>query len=141
MPYATAPNLLENRPSFRYDGQYNGSNDEKGQRMSKSKRSKSTSQAGKGPMAVGLAWFRRDEWPQLLASAADREKLEDTYDEWLRDARQLLLDAATRGSVIEKVDVGIDEFLAWCRRENRPLDGTARASFASYKLQQSKPGR
>jgi hypothetical protein len=108
--------------------------------MRKSERNKSTSQAGKGPLAVGLAWFRRDEWPQLLASAADREKLEDTYDEWLREARKLLLDAATRGVAIEKVDVGIDELLAWCRHENRPLDGDARASFASYKLLQSKPG-
>jgi len=92
-------------------------------------------------MAVALAWFRRDEWPQLLASAADREKLEDTYDQWLREARKLLLDAATCGVAIEKVDVGIDELLAWCRRENRLLDGDARASFAAYKLLQSKPGK
>jgi hypothetical protein len=109
--------------------------------MGKSERNKSTSHAGEGRMAVGLAWFRRDEWPRLVASAVDREVLEDTYDEWLRDARRLLLDAATRGMAVEKVDVGIDELLAWCRHENRPLDSYARASFASYKLSQSKPGK
>ncbi len=109
--------------------------------MRKSEHNKPASQAGKGPIGVGLAWFRRDEWPQLLASAADREKLEDTYDEWLGEARKLLLDMATRGIAIEKVDVGIDELSAWCRHENRPLDGDARASFASYKLLKSKPGK
>jgi hypothetical protein len=109
--------------------------------MGKSKRDKSASHAGKGPIAVGLAWFRRDEWPQLLASAVDRDRLEDTYDEWLRDAQKLLLDMATRGVAIEKVDVTVAELLAWCRHENRPLDGEARASFASYKLSQSKPGK
>ncbi len=65
--------------------------------------------------------------------------MEDSYDDWLRDARKLLLDFPSRGVPIEKVDVGIDELLAWCRQENRPLDGEVRASFASYKLSQSKP--
>ncbi len=106
--------------------------------MSKSKRNKSASKPGKGGIAIGLAWFRREEWPQLLASAADRENLEDTYDEWLRAARQTLLDATTRGLNIEKVDVGIDELLSWCRSENCPLDGAARSSYAAYKLQQRK---
>ena len=49
-------------------------NDEKEQPMRKSEHNKPASQAGKGPIGVGLAWFRRDEWPQLLASAADRRE-------------------------------------------------------------------
>ena len=109
--------------------------------MWKSERNKSASRAGKDPIAVGLAWFRRDEWPQLLASAVDREKLEDTYDEWLGEARKFLLDAAARGVAIEKVDVAVDELLVWCRHENRLPDGDARASFASYKSLQNKPSK
>ena len=109
--------------------------------MSKSERNNSASQAGKGPIAAGVAWYRRDEWPQLLATAADRDDLEDTYDEWLSSARKFLLDMATRGLAIQKVDVGIDELLAWCRQENRPQDGDARSSFAAYKLAQSGPGK
>ena len=32
-------------------------------------------------LVFGLAWYRREEWPELLSAAIDREKLENTYAE------------------------------------------------------------
>ncbi len=55
--------------------------------MSKSGRNEPASKAAKGEVAVVLAWFRREEWPQLLANSADREKLEDTYFSGTGNAR------------------------------------------------------
>ncbi len=61
--------------------------------------------------------------------------LEDTYDEWLQSAQRTLPDLDAQGVAVEKVDVGVDELVAWCQQEHRPLDGAARAGYASLKLQ------
>ncbi|MHC4179743.1 MAG: hypothetical protein ACYSWU_19720 [Planctomycetota bacterium] len=69
----------------------------------------------KDEMVIGMAWFRREEWSRFLEVSADRDQLEETYDEWLQSAPQALLDFAAEGQRLEKVDVGVDELLKWCR--------------------------
>ena len=32
---------------------------------------------------VGVAWYREDQWNRLRALATDRDKLANTYAEWL----------------------------------------------------------
>ena len=70
---------------------------------------------GKDEVAVGVAWFRREEWPRLLEVSADRDQFEEIYDEWLQSARDMLLRLGAEGQRVEKVDVGVEELLKWCR--------------------------
>lgn len=87
-------------------------------------------------VAVGLAWYRKDEWPQLLEVSVDADQLEGSWDEWVRHARKKLARMVTQGVPVEKVDVGVDDLVAWCRRQGRPVDASARADFALDKLTQ-----
>ncbi len=107
--------------------------------MSKSERDKTASQAGKGPVALALVWFRRGEWPRLLASAADRDELEETYDDGCEARKSCSMTA--RGVGIEKVDVGVDELLAWCRHEKRRWTASPDRVLQLFKLQQSERRR
>lgn len=38
-----------------------------------------------GTAALGIGWYRREDWPRLLQLVPDRAALHDTYDEWLSD--------------------------------------------------------
>jgi len=84
---------------------------------------------------MDVASYPRQEWPRLLASASDRADLVDTYDEWLQSAQRTLLKLGAQGITVEKTDVGVDELVSWCQQEHRALDGTARASYVSLKVQ------
>ena len=41
---------------------------------------------------IAVAWYRRDQWERLRELAADPEKLEPTYDEWLEMAQRKLME-------------------------------------------------
>jgi len=70
----------------------------------------------------------------LRAEAADPEVLEETYEEWLSVAQGAVLDLARQAVRAERVEIDVEELLAWCRANNRPLDGKARAEFTTRQL-------
>lgn len=84
---------------------------------------------------VGVAWYRREQWERLLDIAADRDVLEDTYDEWQTLAEETLRNLAKKGIVPRKVDIDVEELLSWCHSQHRPVDGKARSGFVAAKLQ------
>jgi hypothetical protein len=85
---------------------------------------------------TGLAWYRREQWPLLREEAADSEVLEETYEDWLSIAQKAVLDLAREGVRAERVEIDVEELLAWCRANNRPLNGKARAEFTTRQLRQ-----
>ncbi len=101
-----------------------------------SKKKTSDQASSQADMAIGVAWYCREEWGRLLAVSVDRERMEETYDEWMRSARRTLLEMKGQGAHVEKVDVGVDELVKWCRDRNVSVNGEARANFASFKLLQ-----
>ena len=83
---------------------------------------------------TGIAWYRRDQWPLLLKTAADRSELEETYDEWLTNVRQIMTDIESKGVQVIKVPIDLEDLIEWCKLEGRGQDGAARASYTSNKL-------
>jgi hypothetical protein len=83
---------------------------------------------------TGIAWYHREQWPLLRKEAADPEVLEETYEDWLSIAERSVLDMAQEGVRTERVEVDVQELLTWCRTNNRPLDGKARAEFTTRQL-------
>ena len=100
------------------------------------KKKKSGNLRGEDEVVIGMAWFRREEWAKLLEVSADRDQLEETYDEWLQSARQTLLHLRAEGQRVEKVDIGVDELLKWCQTRHVPVDASARADLAAAQLHQ-----
>ena len=101
--------------------------------MKKKKKSKS---GRPGDAVIGVAWYRLEQWDHLLQIAADREVLEDTYEEWKVTAEESLKKFAMPGYHLRKVDIDVEELLGWCNVHNRPVDGAARSEFAADKLRQ-----
>ena len=86
---------------------------------------------------AGAAWYRREQWNRLLEVSADRDELEENYDDWLRTAEGTLKGLKQMGTALVKVDIDVNKLFAWCVVANRPVDGTARAEYVSKLLSES----
>ena len=84
--------------------------------------------AGRKPLA-GVAWYSSTQWQQLREVAADPERLENTYQEWLAVADQVWKKIEASGVALVKVPVDVSELTKWCRERDIPIDGKARAQY------------
>lgn len=85
-------------------------------------------------MIAGIAWYRREEWSRWRDVSADRDEICELYDDWAKRAEKSVHDLVKHGLEVHKVDIGIEEFLTWARREKVPITGRARSDFANQKL-------
>ena len=83
---------------------------------------------GRKPVA-GVAWYSSTQWQQLREVAADPERLESTYQEWLAVADQAWKKIEASGIALVKVTVDVSELIAWCGERDIPIDGKARAQY------------
>jgi hypothetical protein len=92
-------------------------------------------------LITGIAWYRRDQWTRLRNSAADADKLEESYDDWLAGAQNTLIQMTGTGVPAQRVDVDVDALVGWCQVEGRRLDSAARAAYAALQLRRAQQGR
>lgn len=91
-------------------------------------------------VTLGIAWYRPGEWSRLLEISADRDELEDTYEEWLKNAETRLHEMVEAGINATRVYINIDELQNWCIAQGCPIDASARAFFTAEKLRQFHKG-
>ncbi len=91
---------------------------------------------------TGIAWYRREQWQRLRQISADVEFLEETYEEWLKEATKALGELEKAGVSVTKVDVDVEELLKWCKDQGIAVDGGSRSRFVADKVRRmtSTPG-
>jgi hypothetical protein len=92
------------------------------------------------PQATGLAAiasYEPDQWGALLAIAADRQNLEDTWEEWNAGVEKLIAELHERGIPCVRVPLDVEEIKQFCEEQGIPNDGKARADLAARKAQQN----
>ena len=87
-------------------------------------------------MVVGFAWFDRDQWRRLTEVAEDRSALDDTFEQWERNALDALRKLESQGQRIEKVHINVDALVSWCRGKGLPVNSRSRAQYVSTVLKQ-----
>lgn len=93
------------------------------------------SKNGKSEKTVlGMAWYRADQWDQLLAVSADADDLEATHEEWLAFAEPKFNELLAHGVNVEKVAVDVPELVQWCQSNGLDVDGRSRAQFTTHKV-------
>ena len=105
--------------------------------MTQRKRGRKRRATKKIAPVMALAWFKPEQWEGLRAESADRERLEQTHEQWLEAAEGAIEQLAAEGVVVERIEVDLDELVAWCRDNSLTLDASARANFAAEKLRRS----
>ena len=91
-----------------------------------------------GVTHTGFAWYTEAQWLRLRELAEDRDKLDDTYENWLAQATGAVQTLRSRGIHVEKVLLDVEEVVAWCTRTGRAFNSRARSEFVAEKLQKAK---
>ncbi len=81
--------------------------------------------------ALALAWLREEDWPRWLEIDP---QFQPDYQHWLARMEAAFAQHQRIGYKVEKIVVGIDEFLEWSRVNGGKVDTHARAGFAAYKV-------
>lgn len=91
-------------------------------------------------VAVGLAWFDREQWHLLRQVAADRDKLDNSFEEWESSARKALANLKSQGVLVEPFEVRVADLAQWCAERSLPLNSAARAEYVSFMLRGKHTG-
>ncbi|SEI41537.1 hypothetical protein SAMN05421831_101395 [Allopseudospirillum japonicum] len=87
---------------------------------------------------AGICWFKESQWQRLLEIAEDKARLEDTYQQWKQTTEEMIEVFATRGILIEKVPVDVEDLLSWCNEHNKPVNGSSRAEYVTQQMMQER---
>jgi hypothetical protein len=85
-------------------------------------------------LQVGLAWFTQEQWQRLTEVVDDRNELDDTFEQWERNALAALYKLESQGHSVRKVMVDVEVFVTWCRRRGLRVDSAARAEYVTALL-------
>jgi hypothetical protein len=80
-------------------------------------------------MAVGVTWYRREDYARLKAMFKDGEKIPDTYDEWLKSAENVFGTLTLEGLTVVKAYLDPESFPEWCKANGFEMDGAARSQY------------
>lgn len=81
--------------------------------------------------AVGIPWYRREEYGRIRRVMADGHLLPATWRDWLDRAQQAEQQIKAQGIVAERVYLDPRGFPDWCRARGLDVDADARMRFAS----------
>ena len=90
--------------------------------------------SGSQGLAVGVAWYTASQWSRIKAAAADPERFEASFEEWLVIAEDALVKLRKAGVSADKFLVDADDLAKWCAENRLENDSAARARFVSEQL-------
>ena len=80
-------------------------------------------------VAIAMGWYSLRDWQRLKRVAADPESLHATYREWIEEAERTIATLRAAGTMIEKLDVDVEELEEWCRTHSLENTSANRARF------------
>jgi hypothetical protein len=81
--------------------------------------------------AVGIAWFRKEDYPALLSIFEDGDKFTRIWEEWEKGAKELEDRFKADGYIVERAYIDPDTFPDWCQREGVSVAREGRNKFAA----------
>jgi hypothetical protein len=87
-------------------------------------------------LVFGLCWYQSEQWSRLLEISEDADDLEETYEEWRKNAHKTIQEFQANGKKIKKVKINLEQLLFWCNEKILPVNGKSRAEYVTYVMQQ-----
>ena len=86
-------------------------------------------------VVVGVAWFDRKQWKRLTEAVADRDELDDTYEQWQQSALDAERMIESQGQKVERVHVEVESLVSWCTEKGLPVNGKSREEYVTQLMQ------
>ncbi len=80
--------------------------------------------------AIGLPWFRKEDYPALLIAFEDRNDRASTWEQWEKIAEEAEESYKAQGLIVERVYIDPDTFPDWCSKNGFRVDSDATVKFA-----------
>jgi hypothetical protein len=100
------------------------------------KKKRSADKKPETTVVTGVGWYSPEAYARLREVAVDRENIHDQWVQWAAKSKELSEVLRSRGVVVQRIDVDIEELIAWCASEGKPIDGASRAAFISMKCRE-----
>jgi hypothetical protein len=84
------------------------------------------------PRAVGIPWYRREEYPRILEIMDDAHTLHENYNHWHRMAEETENRLLGIGQIVVRAMINPDTFPAWCAQHGVRCDGKGRARYGAW---------
>jgi hypothetical protein len=82
-------------------------------------------------VCIAIAWFDETQWLKLKEVADDARELDASYDQWLAGVKKLERQLHDQGMHAHRIMLDVDALAKWCTARKRPLNGEARADYAT----------
>jgi hypothetical protein len=80
-------------------------------------------------MAIGIGFYRREQWQRLRETAVDAHLLEASYDDWIEVLDSAVTKITDRGLEPRLIEVDVNTLLAYCKQQGIPNNAEARSKF------------
>ncbi|RPH38150.1 hypothetical protein EHM92_00805 [bacterium] len=91
------------------------------------------------PIAVGIAWYRADQYFAVKAFCEDGNAMDPTYETWVTGAEEAVRQLQAQGTRVERVDFDLDDFKSWCFTNGQRPNAASRSAFTSLRLRDRQP--
>jgi hypothetical protein len=81
---------------------------------------------------IGIAWFNENDWDEWKKISED--VIEDNYEDWLIEALLAKSKYEKEGYIIKQVIITPDNFMKWCKKNNKKLNSSSRSKYVSELL-------
>jgi hypothetical protein len=86
---------------------------------------------------TAIATYRQDQWEELLAAAADRDTMDETWEKWNAGIEELIAGLEARSIPYVRVLLDVEEIKQFCEEHGIPNDAKARSNLAIRKAEQN----
>lgn len=98
----------------------------------KKKRALSRKRTQQG-VIIGVTWYTPEQFTRMKSVAEDADGLDDTYNDWLKNASAHVRRLRKDGYQVVKVPMDVDEWVVWCQQHGKTLTGPSRSQYTSHK--------
>lgn len=85
---------------------------------------------------IGVAWYRKEQWDTLKRVTDQPEVIEDTYEEWLENAKEMKKKLELSGITVNEIDIDMGNVVNWCRNERVSVNSKSIAEYVAFRLRE-----
>jgi hypothetical protein len=87
-------------------------------------------------LAIGVAWYRPEDWERLRQLCPDREQMHHRYEDWQTEAKRAERAMKHDGYTVLRVVIDPDELAGWCAIRGLTPTPDVRAQYVSERARQ-----
>ncbi len=82
---------------------------------------------------IAVSFFKKEDYPEILRISEDADNMFETWEEWHKSARQHTRNMESQGMKVVDILVIPTELFIYCKENELPINGKARAQYANEK--------